>query len=623
MPNLRRAKLLFKLALNSNPFLGVFHYLRKRVISLKTITADFPPDISLPVLTEEGHDNIRSFFTLYPEKFEKLKRIADDFIKGYVYVYNYRISIEEFKVSAFMENRKKKGIIYKDLRFYWEFCRFRFVYNIALAYCVSREEKYAVALGNLIRDWDKYSPTTNKKVPYNGMESAIKLMNVSCAHIFLNNHPTYEREIKPYLIHALIYHSNYVFNHYDITAYGLESNHGLACSVGLIYASLLFPKYRFSKKWYAFGMRVLKRSLKTQFSEDGVNFESSVQYHRFVFELLIFLLAAFHKTKSKVDANIEEKIENIGSSLKALTHKNGYIPRIGDCDGGKFLYDLGSNEEFNSMDYLNWFFKDNKERYFETLFFEDVPQIRYFISDNSCKFKVGKYISYKDSDISLVISANEIGTLGKGNHQHNDFLSFELYSNYPFIVDPWSYCYTGDRGLRNNDRKTRNHNTIEIDSRDIVEFDPDRLFEMLGNINVNIEKIVDCGQTIIFKLTHNGYKNLAKGSQVHTRKFTYDKKNSTLKINDNLSGNGKHTARYYLHIQKKYWDLEVANNELIFFKDKERFILRSNIGKFNVEECFVSENYLTNVQAYRICLEQEYENSLNIELVVDYEKRSE
>ena len=70
-------------------------------------------------------------------------------------------------------------------------------------------------------------------------------------------------------------------------------------------------------------------------------------------------------------------------------------------------------------------------------------------------------------------------------------------------------------------RPTINSLRNEIDNRDIVEFDPDRLFEMLGNIAVNIEKIVSEEQNIILELTHNGYKNLTRGSQVHTRIFHY------------------------------------------------------------------------------------------------------
>ena len=89
-----------------------------------------------------------------------------------------------------------------------------------------------------------------------------------------------------------------------------------------------------------------------------------------------------------------------------------------------------------------------------------------------------------------------------------------------------------------------------------------------------------------------------------------------------MSGDGKHIARYYLHVQRKYWSLEVRENELIFFNDKECFILRPSLGKLYVEECSISENYLYYENAYKVCLEQDYENNLNIELMIAYVKKS-
>lgn len=610
-----------KLLLKCNLPLGVWHFIRRK-IHKKNVVYEQPTKIIDIFSLKKRNAEIENHLKQNIQLKDSLFLIADNFVDAKVSIYQKSILLTNYTIDKFHANILKKEIFQKDIRFHWEIYRCKYLFNVGLVYYLTKKKVYSESLINFIKNWGEFSPIVDDSLPYNGMEAAIKLINLSWLDIFLADSPDYTGEIRNCLISSIIIHAEYVYKNYDITFYGLESNHGLSCAVGLIYASLLFPEYKNSKKWYHFGMRALKRALRNQFSEDGVNFESSVQYHRFVFELLIFLLAALYKNKENVDVFVEDSIKNIGCALKVLTHKNSLISKIGDSDGGKFLYDLGSIEEFNSLNYLNWFIKDNKGRYYETLLFENISELRHFISEDSNRHKVGKYLSYKDSDISLIISANEIGTLGKGNHQHNDFLSFELYSDCPFIIDPWSYCYTGDKDLRNNDRKTRSHNTIEIDGRDIVEFNPDRLFEMLGNIDVNIEKVVDRKNTTTFELSHNGYKNLAKGPQMHTRKFTYDKKNSTLKISDNLSGEGKHTARYYLHIHKEYWDLEVGNNELIFFNDKERFILRSNLGKFNVEECFVSENYLTHVQTYRICLEQEYENNLNIELVVGYEKRS-
>ena len=543
---------------------------------------------------------------------------ADDFCSGKVKIYQKVIVLDHFKICSFEENRKRPEIYFKDLRFYWEIYRSKYLFNVGVAYRITHDEKYAVSLIEFIKEWRKYSPIVRNDVPYNGMESALKLINLSWCDVFLRNSVYYSEEIRNTLIYAIIAHAEYIFRNYDISIYGLESNHSLACCVGLLYASLLFPSYKNSQKWRRLVIRALQRGIKKQFTHDGVNFESSVHYHRFTFEMLLFLMAVYYANGVRIDPNIEQSVKKIGEALNAITHKNSDISRFGDNDGGKFLYDTGSVEEFNKLDYLNWFYDCTMPVHLETLIFSNIPQLKNFLLNKYHTFKVGGYVTYKDSNISLIISGNEIGTSGKGNHQHNDFLSFELYSECPFIVDCWSYCYTGNRDLRNKDRKTISHNTIQIDGREIVEFDENKLFEMLGDIKVNIEKAIDNEKMWTVTLKHNGYKNLKGGRQIHSRKFIYDKSNKELKIIDTLSGKGKHVAKLNLHIPQKYWELEENGSKLIFSNDKETFTLTNNLGKFNIANGSISEYFLNHASSYYISLEKKYIEQIEIELSITY-----
>lgn len=614
-------KFHIKIISRSNILLGIYHFLKRAISVKKTYRRELPSEITDLFSFQKRKKEIIDYFEQNNNYKKKLLKIADEFLNNKVQIYNRKVFFAEYTVSNFNNNRQKKEIKNKDIRFHWEIFRCKYLFNVGLAYYLTKKEVYSESLVNFIKNWREYSPIVDDSLPYNGMEAAIKLINLSWLDIFLADSPDYNDEIRSCLISSLVIHAEYVYKNYDITFYGLESNHGLSCALGLIYASLLFPEYRNSKKWCRFGMRALKRALRNQFSDDGVNFESSVQYHRFVFELLIFLYAALYKSKENIDVFVEDSIKNIGCALKALTHKNGFISRIGDSDGGKFLYDLGSIAEFNSMGYLNWFIKDNKERYYETLFIEDIPELKHFISEDSDKYKVGKYISYKDSNISLIISANEIGTLGKGNHQHNDFLSFELYSDFPFIVDPWSYCYTGDKELRNLDRCTKSHNTIELDDRDIVETNYDRLFEMLGNIKVDIDKIVDKKEQWYASLQHDGYMNLITGSQKHIREFNIHKIENRLCIKDTLKGKGNHTAVLNFYIPKQYWKLKRKNSCLFFQNDKEEFKMEIDTGDINVSDGFISEYFINRQSAYNISLKRKYSEKTIIYTIIHFIKK--
>jgi len=612
----------FRLLLKANIILGVYFAVKKRFIFIDVNNKNLPLKISDIYFISSYRDRIIAYFESNKIEKEELIKTADCFLNNEVIIYNKKINIGDYSTQKLEHNLKQKEIFNRDLRFHWEIYRCKYLYNISLAYFITHEEPYAKAVVDFIINWKDYSPVVNKKLRYNGMEAAIKLIYLSLVDPLLADSQAYNNEIRKELIYSIIIHAEYIYKNYDITFYGLESNHALTCSVGLIYASLLFPKYQSSKKWQNFGIRSLHRALENQFSDDGVNFESSVQYHRFVFEMLVFLLAGINKNGFGEKINISDKVSKIGIALLKLRHSNNYISRIGDSDGGKFLPCLNSLKNFNSLEYLDWFTSKNKKAYFETLIFNEIPQLRGLLnSNNDRNYQVGKYFSMKNRNLSLIGTANNIGTIGKGNHQHNDFLSFELYGISPFIVDPWSYCYTGDKYLRNKDRKTKSHNCVEIDNKEIIPVPSDNLFAMIGNIKVNINKIEETTEYWYANFTHNGYKKLKNGSQIHTRKFQFNKIKNEFEIIDNMNGKGNHFAKMHLFIPQKYWDLTKDGETLIFSNDNEVFKMSTTWSSLIIDEGEVSSYFLNKEPAYKIILEQEYQDSISVTLALDYNKR--
>ena len=135
---------------------------------------------------------------------------------------------------------------------------------------------------------------------------------------------------------------------------------------------------------------------------------------------------------------------------------------------------------------------------------------------------------------------------------HSSHIQFSL------IVDPWSYCYTGSKFERNRDRGTNTHNTICIDKREIVEFNNNRIFEMLGEIKVSGKLKKKSGNIISFEMTHNGYKDLKKGSQTHNRTIKILSENK-ISIIDKLHGEGSHKAEINFLIPKNIGNSKYLN----------------------------------------------------------------
>ena len=616
LPGISKLKLIIKF----NLFRGIYHYFRRVTLNHKNSNFVMPSEI-------RGHFLIKDtdlplfldYFNNNEFQRNKLLHIADQFCKDKVNIYGKDVKLDEFTIDKFQNNIDEYNV-YKDLRFSWEVYRCKYVFLVGLSYWITGDERYCKSLTRFIRRWKDFSPLANYSSPYNGMEAALKVINLSWCDFFLKQSKGYGVDDQKILIELLIQHTDYIYKNYDISIYGLESNHSLSCTIGLLYASFLFPDYEMSNRWRRFGMRTLKRALKKQFSRDGMNFESSSHYHRYTFELLIFLMGVFYRNDFQCERTIKESIIKIGRALTFLKHKNGYISRLGDNDGGKFLYDLGTVQEFNSLNYLKYFSEGKTTQDIESLLFSSVPELKGFLKEEQKRSKIGGYVGYKGHDISLIIAANEIGTNGKGNHQHNDFLSFELFTkNVPFIVDKWSYCYHGDKFSRNEDRTTFYHNNMQVDEREIVSFDKNNLFEMLGNVKVGINEIRETKEKWIADIWHDGYKDLELGYQIHRRIFeVYNNKNLII-IKDLLTGHGSHSASLCLLVQKNKWTCNKIDNGLVFENNFGSFTINSTMGQFIVSDSFVNENFLNRIPAYLCTVKKNYKNSLSSDLKIIYD----
>lgn len=622
--NFNRYILLIKLALRCDTLLGLYHRLRKTVVTDKVDAATFPQEVtSQPLAWTRSRNIFLKYFEDNQTDRSQLLQTADSFCEGKVKIYQQDILLEQLTIDQFEKNKKRANVHFKDLRFYWEVYRCKYLFNVALAYGITHDKKYAASLMRFMKRWKEFSPIFNNEIRYNGMEAAIKIINLSYLNVFLQDSAYYQSQIRSILIDCIIQHAEYINKNYDITLYGLESNHSIFCAAGLIYTALLFPKYKKSKRWYKFGMRVINRALKKQFSADGVNFESSPQYQRLVFELLLILLAMLHRSQQASTSYFEESVAKIGESLQYLVHANNSIARFGDNDGGKLLYDIDGSSKPTKINFLGWSSRELCRPPFETLIFQNIPSVRNLLAfERKNKFRIGNYISYRNPMLSLIVTANNIGTQGKGNHQHNDFLSFELYTKTtPFIVDRWSFCYTGNQKLRNRDRSTYIHNNIEIDKREIVQFDHERMFEMLGNLTVKIDRIEDTSTKWIAVVRHDGYKSLRKGSQRHIRTFEVLKDQNVIRILDFLEGTGTHSATLNLLIPKLHWNVSKQGEAILFVNDKELFSIRSTIGSFKIGQTYISEDFLSSAPAHLISIETTYTNNLQSELTIEYNRK--
>ena len=168
----------------------------------------------------------------------------------------------------------------------------------------------------------------------------------------------------------------------------------------------------------------------------------------------------------------------------------------------------------------------------------------------------------------------------------------------PFIIDGGSFCYTSDPEIRDEFRKTANHNTLWVKNLEQNEFTGP--FTIKGKSFPVIHKIDENS----IDASHNGFL------KQHRRSFKF-KKNS-IEIIDKFA-------------TESYISLNVAPNikiliedSNIIFKDKENVInlQLTGISETKIIEGFYSKQYGQRIKNKRIILKRESEFS-KLNFIID------
>jgi len=185
---------------------------------------------------------------------------------------------------------------------------------------------------------------------------------------------------------------------------------------------------------------------------------------------------------------------------------------------------------------------------------------------NSAAFPdVGIYVM-RSEHIYLVAACQPIGINGVGAHKHNDWLSFELcVDGNPVIIDPGTYCYTGNMEMRRLFRSTAYHNTVVIDGEEQISLHN----SIFGLINPHSEIRVLRWETEhshdLLEAEHTGYTRLSR-PVIHRRKFLLKKSENELEITDSFLGEGEHGSEWYLHLDVGL-DCKAEGNKVTILKN--------------------------------------------------------
>ena len=453
-----------------------------------------------------------------------------------------------------------------EIKIPWELSRFHHVVPLGKAYWLTGDEKYAREFKAEIEDWIRQNP---KKCGVNWastMDVAIRIVNWIWGYHFFKNSEELSERFFIHFLKSLLEHGRHIAANIEIYENGLTTNHTISDYVGLVYVGLSFPELKEAKDWLDRGVAGLRREMEVQICPDGVNYESSIAYHRLVAELLTSATLFLRLNGSRLPDIFLRRLEKMFEYILFYTQPDGKAPQVGDADDGR-LHILGEYDHWDRTDHRYLLsigavlfgrgsFKraagGNWEEAFWLLGKEGWKKFTEMPEDSSCPssraFVDGGVYIMRNKDCHMLVHANHVGTKGVGNHTHNDVLSFELYArDKAFIIDPGTYTYTADPHWRNTFRSTAYHNTVVVDGEEQNRTDERLVFSLENDATPRVTKWKSNDIFDLFDAEHDGYLRLAE-PVTHRRQLFFDKSRDIFIIRDILTGHGTHTFELYFHL---------------------------------------------------------------------------
>lgn len=371
-----------------------------------------------------------------------------------------------------------------DSKVTWELNRHQWLLALGQAYRFTGDERYASVFEQLISDWIRDNPPGMGINWASSLEVAYRLISWLWALQLFRASPILTPRFRAQLTGLLSTHAAHIETY--LSHYFSPNTHLTGEALGLFYAGLLLSNQPGAKRWRRLGMRVLLRQLHLQVLPDGVYFEQSTHYQKYVADIYLHFLILASRNRIRIPENAGRRVRMLLDNLLTMRRPDGTLPQIGDSDGGNLLPLSARSPEdvrgifgvaavfFQSNEYawaageagteIAWLLGTAGLKIFEGL--RKVPPRR----QASRLFPAGGYAVMRDSwgrhANQLLFDVGPLGCPISGGHGHADLLSIQCSAlGRTQLVDPGTFTYTAQANWRKHFRNTSAHNTIVVDRR--------------------------------------------------------------------------------------------------------------------------------------------------------------
>jgi len=424
--------------------------------------------------------------------------------------------------------------------------------ELAMAYHLTGERRYARTFDKIMRSWFEQDPVPHWK---NESDNVWRLIETSARvtdswieafGIFWDSEDVGD-DVKMSMLASFHDHAMYLA-HFRSP----RRNHLLQETFGLLAVAAAFPEFKMSEKWLDIARGRLDFAMRTDVYPDGGYTEGSTYYHRFAVRILqqIADFARLHEVQ--LSDFFYTQLEKMYDYLMYVSRPDGTMPQMNDGFHAKNLRPLFDKpaEMFSRPDYL----------YFATDGTSGEPPGNLSVSYPYS----GTYAMRSDWGPESRYMLVDAGPFGS-SHGHEDKLSFELFSfGKPFIVESGTFTYVQGR-WRRYFTSTFAHNTIVVDGRSQLRFPYEKKW-----VNKPAQPVAnDWTSTSDFdylKASYSGhYGNIKEDVMegvTHTRRWLFVKPDYWV-IWDVVSGVGAHQVELLFHFAPDLLLKEIGSGESV------------------------------------------------------------
>jgi uncharacterized heparinase superfamily protein len=306
----------------------------------------------------------------------------------------------------------------------------------------------------------------------------------------------------------------------------LLGNHLFANAKALVFSGLYFDGPE-AEQWLQLGLEILAKEVPEQILPDGGHFERSTMYHALALEDMLDLcnvggcyINGLERSGRRQLDEWRHRLPSMCAWLGAMSHPDGEISFFNDAAFGI------APSPGQLIDYAS------------RLGVSEHP-----LSGRVFHMKDSGYVRAAVDDAVLLIDLAPVGPDYLPGHAHADTLSFELsVGGKRAIVNGGTSRY-GLGPLREAERGTAAHSTVEIDGENSSEvWAGFRVARRARPLDISV---YDDGDAVVVEAAHDGYKRL-QGQPVHRRRWLLCR--GCLEVHDLIEGGFKSAvARFHLH----------------------------------------------------------------------------